>query len=452
MNGHITAVGLAAAIAARDLSAREAVERSLDAIERESSLSAFLATDAARARADADAIDRALSRGEACGPLAGVPVGVKDLTETAGLTTTYGSRAYAANVPAADAVLVARLRAAGAIVVGKTNTPAFGMLGETKNRLGPDCLNPRDRSRTPGGSSGGSAAAVAAGLVPLATGTDSAGSIAVPASFCGVVGLKASVGRIPTVPPPDDSLLWLSNGVFGTTVADCVLAFEVMAGHDSGDPVARRDRPPALDGRSAAGLAIAFSPDLGFFPVDDDVRAVCSASAHRLERLGARVDDDHPRTENPFAVYAPLFLADVRRSVLPVLEEGELFEESVIEVAGIPPMSAEEYVGALARLWAFRADQAAFFERYDALVCPAAATTAFPLREPPTVIGGRVVEPGWMSFMPMPTAFNLCGNPTVTLPVGTTAGGLPIGLLIAAAPGREDTCIRIAAALEEDLS
>jgi Asp-tRNA(Asn)/Glu-tRNA(Gln) amidotransferase A subunit family amidase len=381
------------------------------------------------------------------GPLAGVPVGVKDLTETAGLVTTYGSTAYRSNVPGEDAVLVARLRAAGAIVVGKTNTPAFGMLGETKNRLGPDCRNPLAPTRTPGGSSGGSAAAVAAGLVPLATGTDSAGSIAAPASFCGVVGLKASLGRIPTAPAPDDSLQWLCNGPLAMTVADCVAAFRVLAGHDPRDPVARLDRfaePEAAIG----GLRVAFSRDLGFFAVDATVAGHCEAAARRLEGLGAAVTEDAPRTEHPFEVYSPLFMADVRRSVLPVLDDGELFPESVAEIAATPAQTAEEYVGALRRLWRFRSVQASFFERYDAILCPATATVAFPLGDPPAVIGGRTVEAGWMTFMPFPTAFNLGGQPTVTIPVGVNDDGLPVGLMIAAAPGREDTCIRIARALE----
>ncbi len=437
-----------AAVAARHVSAREVVVEALAAIESASDLNAFLVVDGERALIAADAVDALVARGVDPGALAGVPVGVKDLTETAGLVTTYGSTAYRTNVPAADAVLVARLRASGAIVVGKTNTPAFGMLGETKNRLAPDCCNPHDRSRTPGGSSGGSAAAIAARLVPLATGTDSAGSIAAPASFCGVVGLKGSLGRIPTVPLPDDSLQWLCNGALARTVDDAVLAVRVMAGHDARDPVARRDALGHLGG-SVSGLRVAFSRDLGFFAVDDDVARLCAAAAQRLAAAGAVVEDDHPATEHPFEVYTPLFMADVRRSVLPVLDQGELFPESFDEVAATPPQSAEQYVGAVRRLLAFRAVQAAFFERYDAIICPATATTAFPLGEPPTVIGGRVVEPGWMTFMPFPTAFNLGGQPTVTVPAGRAENGLPVGVMVAAAPGREDVCIRLARTLEE---
>ena len=443
----VNAAEIAQAVRTRNLSAREAVTRSLLAIEAASDLHAFLALDGERALTAADAVDATVARGEDPGPLAGVPIGIKDLTETAGLTTTYGSTAFRANVPREDAVLVARLRAAGAIVVGKTNTPAFGLLGETKNRLGPDARNPCDPLRTPGGSSGGSAAAVAAGLVPIATGTDSAGSIAAPAAFCGVVGLKASLGRIPTVPAPDDSLMWLANGPIAGTVADGLLALRVMAGHDPRDPIARRDLLPEPQG-AVSGLRVAYAANQGFFAVDPDVARLCSAAASRLEALGVAVAEDAPDTEHPFEVYSPLFLADVRRSVLPVLDEGELFPESVEEVASLPPMSAEDIVGALRRLWAFRATQAAFFERYDAIVGPATAVPAFLLGEPPTTIGGRRVEPGWMTYMPFPTAFNLGGQPTATVTVGPTPDGLPGGLLIAAAPGREAVCLRLARALE----
>lgn len=436
------------AVRSRRVSAREFVEGAFDAIGQGEHLRAFLALEGERALAAADAIDATVARGEDPGPLAGVPVGVKDLTETAGLTTTYGSVAFRANVPSEDAVLVARLRAAGAIVVGKTNTPAFGMLGETKNRLGPDARNPRDPARTPGGSSGGSAAAVAAGLVPLATGSDSAGSIAVPSSFCGVVGLKASLGRIPTVPSPDDSLQWLSNGVLAASVEDCELALSVLAGHDPRDPVARRDRQPASSLTSGAGLRVAFSHDLGFFAVDPGVRSVCESAARRLEGLGAAVSEEAPRTEHPFEVYMPLYLADVRRAVLPIAAPDDLFDESFEELARFPPLTEDAYVGVLRRLWVFRAAQAAFFERYDAIVCPATAVSAFPLREPPPTIGGHTVTPGWTSFMPFPTAFNLGGQPTVTVPVGETAEGLPVGLMIAAPPGREDICLCLARLLE----
>lgn len=442
---------MAAGVRSRAVSSRELVTQALERIDAASADRAFLALDGERALVAADAIDAAVRSDADVGPLAGVPIGVKDLTETAGLVTTYGSLAYEGNVPDEDAVLVQRLRAAGAVVVGKTNTPAFGWLGETKNALGADCVNPRDRTRTPGGSSGGSAAAVADGLVPIGTGTDSGGSIATPASFCGVVGLKASLGRIPTVPSPDDLLQWLSNGALATTVADAALAVRVMAGHDARDPVARRDPLPGLGG-DARGLRVAFTADYGHFLVDPEVRAICEAAAQRLADLGAQVEEAAPTQENPIGLYMPLYMAEVRYGLLPIAAPGELFPECVAEEASLPHLSAAEFVPVLRRLWAFRSAQADFFARFDAICCPAAAVPAFPLREPPATIAGQAVTPGWTTFMPFPAAFNLCGNPTATVPAGATAGGLPVGLMIAAPPGREDTCVRLAAALEASTS
>ena len=211
------------------------------------------------------------SRAGESAPLLGVPIGVKDLQETAGLRTTYGSLAFRDNVPAEDCIPVERLRAAGAVIVGKTNTPAFGLLGETKNRLGPEARNPCDRSLTTGGSSGGSAAAVAAGLIPGATGSDSAGSITAPSSMCGTFGIKPTLGRIPTWPIPDDSMLFLTHGPIAATVADAVALLEVMAGHDSRDPMAVRAPLPDLGAELAAaagasplaGLRVAWSATLG---------------------------------------------------------------------------------------------------------------------------------------------------------------------------------------------
>jgi amidase len=180
------------------------------------------------------------------------------------------------------------------------------------------------------------------------------------------------------------------------------------------------------------------------------VRAACEAAARRLAALGAHVEADAPRIEDPIAVYIPLYIAEVRRSLLPAVEPGELFQECLDEEASVPPLSAEDYVGALRRLFVFRSAMADFYERYDAIACPAAAVPAFPLREPPATIAGQAVTPGWTTFMPFPAAFNLCGQPSVTVPTGETAGGLPVGLMIAAAPGREDVCVRLAAALERD--
>ncbi len=448
-------IELRTSLAERRVSSRELVTATMAAIEREAELGAFLTLDPEGALAAADDADRRLAAGEA-GALLGVPIGIKDLQETAGLRTTYGSLAFADNVPDEDCIGVARLRAAGAVIVGKTNTPAFGLLGETKNRLGPDARNPCDRSLTTGGSSGGSAAAVAAGLLPGATGTDSAGSITAPAAMCGTFGMKPTLGRIPTWPIPDDSMLFLTHGPITATVADGVALLEVMAGHDSRDPMALRETLPDLQPVLAAGtgssplagLRVAYSATLDWFAVDDDVRAITEAAARAVAGLGAEVDEAAPQVEHPMELYFPLFGVDTRRSALPVLHPDDFFPESTEETSRYPALTAEEHVGLLARLWRFRSGLADFFAHYDVLITPATATAAFPVGEPPSRIGDVDVEPGWMTFMPFSSPWNLGMHPTASVPAGVTAAGRPVGAMVVAAPGREDLVVRVAAAFE----
>ncbi len=448
-------IGLRTSLAERQVSSREAVTATLAAIERRADLGTFVTLDPEGALAAADAADRRLAVGETA-PLLGVPIGVKDLHETAGLRTTYGALAFRDNVPDEDCILVARLRAAGAVIVGKTNTPALGLLGETKNRLGPDTRNPADPSLTSGGSSGGSASAVGAGLVPGATGTDSAGSITAPSSMCGVFGIKPTLGRIPTWPIPDDSMLFLTHGPIAATVADAAALLEVMAGHDARDPMARRDPLPDLaaaiagaDGTAPLkGLRVAWSATLDWFPVDDEVRAITEAAVRTVATLGAEVDEAAPQVEHPMELYFPIFGVDTRRSALPVLEPDDLYPESLEETSRYPQLTAEEHVGLMARLWRFRSGLDDFFAHYDVLITPVTATPAFPLGQPPSRIGGVDVEPGWMSFMPFSSPWNLGTQPTASMPGGVTAAGRPVGVMVVAAPGREDLVIRVAAAFE----
>jgi Asp-tRNA(Asn)/Glu-tRNA(Gln) amidotransferase A subunit family amidase len=442
-------------LSTRRVSAVEATQRSLEAIDAAGELRAFLTVGDEQALAAAAAADRAAARGEPLGPLHGVPFAVKDLQETAGMATSYGVRALRDHVPAADAVIVERLRAAGAILVGKTNTPAFGALGETKNRLGPQCRNPRAPSRSPGGSSGGSAAAVAAGLVPLATGTDSAGSIACPAAFCGIVGLKPTRGRVPCWPAPDDSLLLNHTGPMGGSVADVALALSVVAGPDPRDPQSVRcpaptAAPAPASERPLAGVRIAYSRDLGHFAVDDGVAAAVELAALRLGDLGAVVEEAHPDVEHPLDVYMPLYATDFRRSLagLDAAVVDELFGETRQELREHPSMSAEQYAGALYRLWRFDAAVTRFFERFDLLITPATGCVAFGLGEPPTRIGGRDVPYGWQGFMAFQVPWNLTGNPSISLPCGTS-DGLPVGMLLAGRFGDDAGILRAARAFQD---
>ena len=460
----MSAAEIAAAIRAGEISSVEATRTCLDRIERHNlELNAFLTVCAERALQDAARADAEVRAGETGRALLGVPIAVKDLNETAGIRTTFGLAAHAEHVPEADCVMVERLRAAGAVIVGKTNTPALGMLGESKNRLGPDSVNPFDPGRGSGGSSGGSAAAVAAGLVPWATGSDSAGSITQPAAFCGVYGTKPSHGRIPTWPNSGDSLLFADNGPLSDTVADAALMLAVTAGHDPRDPISLRGAPPDFEGAAAAGtrdargadrplagMRVAWSPDLCHFPVDAEVRNIAEAAARSFEELGAAVVEVTPTIENPFDVYMPIYISDLMYGLGDQLEgiKEELFEESLREFDEYRLPSAESLVGYRNRLLHFRSAMADVFEDCDLMLTPGASTVSFPIGNPPSRIGGREVVAGWMTFMPFQITWNMTGQPTAALPCGLSAEGLPVGLLAAARRGREDTLLRVSAAYE----
>ena len=460
----MSATEIAAAIRSDEVSSVEATRACLDRIERHNpELNAFLTVCAESALEDAAGADAAVKAGEGGRALLGVPIAVKDLHETAGIRTTFGLAAHAEHVPEADCVMVERLRAAGAVIVGKTNTPALGMLGESKNRLGPDSVNPFDPGRTSGGSSGGSAAAVAAGLVPWATGSDSAGSITQPAAFCGVYGTKPSHGRVPTWPNSGDSLLFADNGPLSATVADAALMLAVTAGHDRRDPIALRETPPDFEAAAAAGtrdarsgdrplagLRIGWSPNLGHFAVDAEIRDIAERAARGFEDLGASVIEVTPKIEHPFEVYMPIYISDLGYVLGDDLEEikAELYEESLPEFDEYRLGSAESLVRYRNRLLHFQSAMADVFEECALMLTPATATASFPIGNPPSRIGGRDVAAGWITFMPFQTTWNMTGQPTAALPCGLNAEGLPVALLAAARLGREDTLLRVSAAYE----
>jgi Asp-tRNA(Asn)/Glu-tRNA(Gln) amidotransferase A subunit family amidase len=436
------AVALRNAIAAGSVSPVEAVQASLDAIEaRNGELNAFLAVDGDAALAAARRAEQAVVRGEHLGPLHGVPVGVKDVEDTADLDTTYGSARYAGHRPAADSPFVAALRAAGAVVVGKTNTPAFALLGETWNDLRDDCRNPWDPRLTGGGSSGGSAVAVAAGLVPLATGTDYGGSIPAPAAFCGVVGVKATHERVAGFCGGPGSGLFDSVGPLAGSVADAALLLEALG-------VLAPLRGPR------GPVPVAWAGDLGRYPVDPEVLRVARRAAARLEDLGCRVVDEVPALPDPWPVFAPLCAADLRL-LLAEATGGSLdglAEETRAELAAAPELTRDGYVGAVRRLQGYRAAAAAFLQRFPVVATPATAVAAFPVRRPPERIAGRPVPPGWHGFMPFQVPWNLTGGPVVTVPAGRTADGRPVGLQLAAAPHADELLLALAARYEQAVS
>ncbi|MFC9355745.1 amidase [Rhodococcus sp. NPDC057014] len=451
---YLSAGELARLIRARELSPVELVEHTLRRIEAvNGSLHAFLTVCAERALQEARRAEAVVVSGHReLGPLHGVPFSVKDLIDTKDVRTTFGSRLYEDNVPTEDALAVARLRDAGAILIGKTNTPEFGMLSETQNLLGEDGRNPWDLTRTPAGSSGGAAAAVAAGLGPLALGNDGVGSITAPSAMCGVVGLKPTTGRVPISPAPPGSRLFVAMGPMTRSVADAELMLSVISGHDQRDPISLREPiPGSLCEEQSTPLRVAWTLDLGHFPVDADITAACKEAVDALATLGWPVTEDCPAIANPFPTYLPLFMADAWLELGPLAERSpEHLHPEVL--AGILPsreVSTGAYIHALNQLTVLKREIDDFFLDYDILALPATATTAFPIGQPPTRIGGRPVEPDWMTYMPFAAAWNMGDNPVASVPCRPTARGLPVGLLLVARVGREDLVLRAARALEQ---
>ncbi|WP_449065031.1 amidase family protein [Planomonospora algeriensis] len=308
---YLTAVEMLELLRTRQVSAVELLEAHLRRIEEANpAVNAIVTLAAERARAEAAAADRDLARGVWRGPLHGLPVAHKDLTDTAGIRTTYGSPIFAGHVPARDALIVRRMREAGAITVGKTNTPEFGTGSHTVNEIFGATRNPYDLSRSAGGSSGGAAAALACGMVPLADGSDMGGSLRNPASFCNVVGLRPTPGRVPS---PSPTAAWFTLGVSGPmarTVADLTLLMSVVAGFDPASPLSVAESGAVftepLDLLDLTGLRVAWSPDLGGLPVDAETARVTATAPAVLEGLGARVervDLDLSGAEEAFRTY-----------------------------------------------------------------------------------------------------------------------------------------------------
>jgi aspartyl-tRNA(Asn)/glutamyl-tRNA(Gln) amidotransferase subunit A len=438
-----SAATLAARIRRRELSAAEAVGAALARIDASDSvLHAFCTRCDEDALEQARAIDRRLAAGEHVGPLAGVPVAIKDLIDTKGLRTTYGSTLYSDHVPEEDDVVVERLAAAGAIIVGKTNTSEFGYGATGSNPLFPTTRNPWDVALTPGGSSAGTAAAVASGMVPFGIGSDGGGSVRIPASLCGVVGVKPSFGRVPLYPGCRDARLpgasgWESLehiGPLARSVEDAALALSVISGPSPKDrhslPADFADWrvPPPETMRE---LRIAFSPDLGFAAVDPEVQEIAEAAALRFERdLGARVDRTHPKTGDTQRVFEALVALDTdRNGLLAMAERRGIAFDGVLGGILAVEWTADDFTDAILARKTIANVMWRFMERYDFLLTPSTAVAAFPVTQSaPPRIEGRAVKPS--AWTPFSALANLTGQPAASVPAGWTRDGRPVGLQI----------------------
>jgi Asp-tRNA(Asn)/Glu-tRNA(Gln) amidotransferase A subunit family amidase len=451
---YLPAAELARRIADRALSPVEVVETALARIEvTQPVLNAFCFVYPEDALAAARAAEQAVLAGEPLGPLHGVPIAIKDFTPTKGKTTTRGSCAFEHWVPDFDPLIVRRLRAAGAIMVGKTTTPEFAHAGFTESPLWGITRNPWDPGRTPGGSSGGSGAAVASGCVALAEGTDMGGSVRIPAALCGVVGLKPSLGRIPMdiLPTVFDSISHF--GPLARTVADAALFLAVTQGPDDCDiqslaPALEVPVPPP--GR-IDGLRLALSLDLGFYAVDPEVAANTRAAAAALEDAGAEVEEVEfawtRELVDVWTAYWGVYLAAAFEHVVP--EHRARMDPGVVAL-----IEAGQAMGAVAfkqletvrtRQWH---DLARLFRRFDALLCPTMAQPAQPVGMSDGDFNGEDAEGRYLG-LDMTSLFNNVSQcPALSVPSGFTGDGLPTGLQIVGRRFDDLTVLDIGAALE----
>ena len=458
------ATELSARVRAKEISPVEVVDAVFERMEKlEPRLHAFCIPTPELAREEARRLEREISADPGPRPPGGgPPVGIKDLHAVKGVRMTLGSHAYEDFVPDEDDVAVERLKGAGAIVLGKTNVPEFGYSGVGHNPVFETTTNPWDTRLTPGGSSAGSGAAVASGMGPIALGSDGGGSVRIPASFCGLFGMKASMGRVPLYPSCRDERYpgasgWESLehiGPMSRTVRDGALMLSVMSGPDDRD---RHSLPeePGFDPTEAAGrglprgLRVAYSPDWGYAAVDPEVRRVVGEAARVFEDdLGCAVEEAHPGFEDPFEAFWGLVLVETDLAGMRKMAE-ELGEKMSPHLAAVleQDWKAEDFTNAVMvrkavynRMWRFMRD-------YDLLLTPTLAVPPFETGiQGPEVIDGRdVADTYWLSFT---FPINMTGQPAATVPAGFTGGGLPVGMQIVGRHLDDGLVLKASAAFE----
>jgi amidase len=450
-----TARGQADAVRRRQISARELLDLHLARVaERNPELTAIVSLDEERARAGAHAADEHLAAGHPVGPLHGLPFAVKDTHDVAGWRTTYGSPLFADHVPERDDLVVERIRRAGAVLIGKTNVPEFAAGSHTFNRVFGTTRNPVDPSRSAGGSSGGAACALASGMVPLADGSDMGGSLRNPASFCGVVGMRPSLGRVPTWPAANQ---WETTSVAGPmarTVGDVALLLSVLAGPDPRAPTALGEpghavAPPVIG--NLAGIRVGWSADLGgLLRVDPAVRSVVEDAGRLLVAAGAQVYDDHPDLSLGDDTFRTLRAWHFQASY------GELLRrhpDGIKQSLADNIRAGESLTGAdVARGYTQRTTLSEtmrrFFERYDLLVLPTAQVPPFPAdQEYPAEVDGERM-PDYLAWMRSAYLVSVTGCPAISVPAGHTPEGLPVGVQLVAAHGQDRRLLELASAFE----
>lgn len=441
-------------VASRQVSAREVLAATIARIDAVNPTLNAIVTMNPRVEDEARALDEALARGETPGPLCGVPVGIKDVTPVAGVRTTFGSPIYADHVPTEDAVVVRRLREAGALIIGKTNCPEFAAGGNTFNAVFGRTRNPWDPSKTCGGSTGGGAAALATGMIALAEGTDLGGSLRIPASFCGVAGLRPSVGLVPTHPTGWHWDTLQVSGPMARTVADVALMLQAIAGGAAampfGSPASSRDFGGAVAAGFTRGLRVAYAPDPAGIGIDADVERVCREAAFVLTDAGATVSEvplDLTFVRPAFLALRGLWFATQLHHLL---DQRERFGPNVAAnvKAGLSTTveqlaDAERSRGAI---WDVCRD---LFTGVDCIVTPCMAVPPFAVEQnyPDTVAGKPMAT--YVDWIAPTFVWSMTGLPVAAVPAGLDPRGLPTGLQVIAPPGREELALAVAAAIEQ---
>ena len=449
----LSAIELAAKIRRKEISARDLMAAHLARIERlNPRVNAIVTLVADRAIADAARADEQTARGGPLGVLHGLPVAHKDLVDTAGIRTTRGSMFYRDHVPDHDALIVTRIRAAGAITCGKTNTPEFGAGSQTFNSVFGATLNPYDTTKTCGGSSGGAAVAVACGMLPIADGSDTGGSLRNPASFCNVVGFRTSPGRVAS-----ESTSWSPLSVSGPmarSVADVALFLSAIAGPNPQNPLSldgdgARFREPLE--RSFKGARLAWWKGLGGIPFEREVRAVIDGNRHVFESLGCTIVDDEPDFTGVDQAFPALRYAANHPRYAPLIRDRAEWVKDTIkyEVAEAERLTGADIGRALARQAQMYEQSRQFFERYDYFVLPATQVAPFDVKVPyPTDIDGKPMAT-YLDWMRSCWYVSFMTNPAISVPAGFTSTGLPVGIQIVGRHRDDWSVLQLAYAFEQ---
>ncbi len=451
----LPAVELARRLRTRELSARELLAACLERIRAvDPVLNAVVTLDAEGALAQARALDEQLVREGPVGVLHGLPVAHKDLLLTAGMRTTFGATVHSEFVPSVDAALVARVRAAGGIRVGKTNVPEYAAGSQTTNPVFGASRNPYDPSLTPGGSSGGAAAALATGMVALADGSDMGGSLRNPASFCGVFGLRTTPGRVPNVPARDGFFDLSVLGPMGRTAADAALLLSAVAGPDLRDPLSLPEPGDTFGGsldRDLQGVRVAWGGDLGL-PYDPEVLAAFAAARPAVASLGVRLVDAQPDLRGADEVFRVLRGWHMATTIGDEVERaGDRVAAQVREnVAYGRTVTAAQLATAVQRRTSLVAAAAGFFSEHEFLLLPVSQVLPFDIGTLwPTSVGG-VPQPDYLGWMRSAYLLSVLRVPAASVPAGRV-GGLPVGLQVVGRPGDDVGVLQIAHALEQVL-